>query len=504
MGTILSYLLMPFSHPILLVVLAIGAFVGVYVGAIPGLTGTMAVSLLVSLTFGWDTNIALAAMIGVYNGAVFGGSRSAILLNIPGAPAAVATVFDGYPLALKGRAAEALGITTTASVVGAILGTLSLAIFAPMLSNLSLKFGPMDYFLLAIMGMLMVGTIGSKSPIKGLLPAALGVFLGRVGMDNMTGIPRFTYGNVYLLSGISSVVAMIGLYGVSESLSQLGSVDTPPIKQKVDKIVPTFGIMLKHLSLTIRSSIIGIIVGALPGAGGSVSALLAYDHAKRTTKNPEVPFGEGAIEGLVAPETANNAAVGGAFIPMLTLGIPGDAVTAVIMGALMIHGLKPGPMLMTEQPHLFYLVTMLLFISCLFLLFFGLTGIKAFAKLVEIPRGRLMPLIIVLSVTGAFAINNLLFDIYWMVGFGIVGYILKRYGYPASPMVLGIILGGLLETNFRRAITTAHGLLNAILGIFTSPISFVLFMIIVFSMVAQTKWYKAWKAKRAAAKGAAA
>ena len=503
MGTILSYVLIPFTQPILLLVLAAGVFVGLYVGAIPGLTGTMAVSLLVSLTFGWETNIALAAMVGVFNGAVFGGSRSAILMNIPGAPAAVATVFDGYPLALKGQAAKALGITTTASVVGGILGTIALACFTPMISSFSMKFGPMDYFLLTIMGMLLIGTIGNKSPLKGLISATIGVFLGCVGMDTMTGIPRFTFGNVYLLSGISSVVAMIGLYGVSEALVQLSEVNLPAIKQNVDKIIPTFGVMLKHLGLTIRSSIIGIIVGALPGTGGSVASLLAYDHAKRTTKNPEVPFGEGAIEGLIAPETSNNAAVGGAFIPMLTLGIPGDAVTAVIMGALMIHGLKPGPMLMTEQPHLFYMITMMMFISCFFMLIFGLTGIKAFAKLVEIPRGRLMPLIIVLSVAGAFAINNLIFDIYWMIAFGVIGYLLKRYDYPTSPMVLGIILGNLLETNFRRAVTTAHGLPNAVLGIFTHPISFILFAIIVFSLVVQAKWYKTWTSGRKTKKGVA-
>ena len=306
MGAILSYLFTPFTDPLMLVAVAAGTCAGVYVGAIPGLTGTMAVSLLVSLTFGWNTHVALAAMIGVFCGAVYGGSRSAILLNIPGAPAAVATVFDGYPLAQKGKAGMAIGITTTQSVVGGIIGVLVLAIFTPAVSKLSVSFGPMDYFLLSVMGLLMIGTLGNTSMVKGLLPAALGILIGRVGQDSISGVARFTFGNTYLLAGVSSVVAMIGLYGVSESFAQLKTRNFPVVKQDVKKVVPAFGTVKKYLKLTVKSSLIGSVIGALPGAGGSVAALLTYDQAKRTTKNPEVPFGEGAIEGLVAPESANN------------------------------------------------------------------------------------------------------------------------------------------------------------------------------------------------------
>ncbi|MCJ7836882.1 tripartite tricarboxylate transporter permease [Cuneatibacter sp. NSJ-177] len=490
MGAILSYLFTPFTDPLMLVAVAAGTCAGVYVGAIPGLTGTMAVSLLVSLTFGWNTHVALAAMIGVFCGAVYGGSRSAILLNIPGAPAAVATVFDGYPLAQKGKAGMAIGITTTQSVVGGIIGVLVLAIFTPAVSKLSVSFGPMDYFLLSVMGLLMIGTLGNTSMVKGLLPAALGILIGRVGQDSISGVARFTFGNTYLLAGVSSVVAMIGLYGVSESFAQLKTRNFPVVKQDVKKVVPAFGTVKKYLKLTVKSSLIGSVIGALPGAGGSVAALLTYDQAKRTTKNPEVPFGEGAIEGLVAPESANNAAVGGAFIPMLTLGVPGDAVTAVIMGALTIHGLRPGPLMMAEQPDLFYIIVSLLLLSNVFLLVFGLTGIRLFAKFVEIPKGRLIPIIIILSVTGAFAINHMLYDIFWMIGFGLLGYVLKKYGYPVSPMVLGIILGNLIETNFRRALVSFRGVGGCIRSIFTRPITLILFLIIVYAIVSQTRWYK--------------
>jgi len=496
MDSNLIYLLLPFKDPMLLALIAIGVFIGIYVGAIPGLTGTMAVSLLVSFTFGWETNAALALMVGIFTGAVYGGSRSAVLLNIPGAPAAVATTLDGYPLALKGEAGKAIGVATVQSVIGGFLGVIALAFFAPIISKLALSFAPRDYLLLAFMGMLLVGSLSAKSITRGLVSAALGVLLGTVGMDPISAVPRFTFGSNYLLSGVDYIAAMIGLFGVSEALMQINTRFLPVIKQNISKIVPSFSQLKKHFGLTIRSAILGIIVGALPGAGGDIAALLAYDQAKRTVKNPEVPFGQGAIEGVVAPETANNAAIGGAFIPMLTMGIPGDAVTAVIIGALYIHGLKPGPMLMTDTPHLFYLIVSACAIANVFLLIFGLTGIKIFTKIVEIPKGRLLPIIIILSVVGSYTINNNLYDIFWMMAFGIIGFLFKLYDYPVGPMVLGVILADMIETNYRRAVIASGSVLSLIGSIFTSPISIVLFGIIVFSIVVQTPWYINWKNKK--------
>lgn len=493
---ILQYLLVPFVDPLLLALVAVGVFSGIYIGAIPGLSGTMAVSLLVSFTFGWETNSALALMVGVFVGAVYGGSRSAILLNIPGAPAAVATALDGYPMALKGEAGRAMGIVTTQSAIGTLIGIIALAFFAPVVSKLAMKFSSVDYLLLGIMGMMMVGSLGSKSIFRGLVTAALGVLLGTIGMDSMTAVPRFTFGVTYLLPGVNYVVAMIGLFGVAEALVQITTKDIEAVKQKIDKILPSFNIIKKYLPLTIRSSIVGVLVGALPGAGGDIAALLTYDQAKRTVKNPEVPFGEGAVEGLVAPESANNAAIGGAFIPMLTLGIPGDAVTAVMIGALTIHGLKPGPNLMTTTPDLFYLIVGCLLIASVALVVFGLTGIKIFTKIVEIPKGILLPVIIILSVVGSYAINNSLFDIFWMLGFGILGYFLKRFDYPVAPAVLGIILTKLLEENYRRGILLKKSVLGLFSSIFTSPITLILFILIVVMFTTQTETYKKWKLKR--------
>ena len=483
-------LLTPFTDPMMLVALAIGTCAGVYVGAIPGLTGTMAVSLLVSLTFSWRTNIALAAMCGVYIGAVYGGSRSAILLNIPGAPAAVADVFDGYPMALKGQAAKAIGIATTQSVVGGLFGTLALLILTPMVSKFALNFSPVDYFLLSIMGILMVGALGNGSMIKGMIAACMGILLGRVGQDYAMGIPRFTMGQRQLLAGIPSVVAMIGLYGFSEALAQVNMRDAKFVKQDVSRSVPEFKVVVKHLPLTLRCAVIGTVVGALPGAGGTIAALLAYDHARRTVKNPEVPFGEGAIEGLVAPESSNNAAVGGAFIPMLTLGVPGDAVTAIIMSALVMHGMNPGPMLMQKSGTLFYIVVMLNILGNLLLLPFGLTGIKVFAKFVEIPKGRLFPIIFMLAVVGAYVTNNMIAHIGWMMLFGLLGYILKKFGFPASPLVLGIVLGNLMETNWRNSLMSFRGFGGVINSIFTRPITLVLFLVVLWTLVKGTRPYR--------------
>jgi len=346
------------------------------------------------------------------------------------------------------------------------------------------------------MGMMMVGSLGAKSIFRGLLTAALGVLLGTVGMDTMTSTPRFTYGITYLLPGVDYVVAMIGLFGVSEALIQITTKDVKAVKQDVKKIIPSFDTIIKYFPLTLRSSLVGVVVGALPGAGGDIAALLCYDQAKRTVKNPEVPFGQGAVEGIVAPESANNAAIGGAFIPMLTLGIPGDAVTAVMIGALTIHGLKPGPNLMTTTPDLFYLIVSCLLIASVALVVFGLTGIKIFSKIVEIPKGILMPLIIILSVVGAYAINNSLFDIFWMLGFGVLGYFLKRFEYPVAPCVLGVILTKLLEENYRRGVMLKKSVGGLIGSIFTSPISLILFILIVIMFTTQTQAYKNWKAKR--------
>jgi putative tricarboxylic transport membrane protein len=483
----LSYFFMSWVTPSLALLTALGTLAGIYVGAIPGLSVTMAVSILISFTFGWDVDNALALMVGIYCGGVYGGSRSAILLNIPGAPAAIATTFDGYPLALRGEAGQAIGVTTICSVFGGLVGTLVLALAAPTISDWALKFAPRDYLLLAVMGILLVGSLSGESLAKGIFAGALGVILGLVGMDPLTAEGRFTFGTIALLNGIHFVVVMIGIFGVSEALVQVHDIHLPVIKQDVSKIIPSWKVLIKYMPLSLRTSIIGVLIGALPGTGGDIAALLAYDHAKRSVKKPSRPFGQGAYEGLVAPEAANNAAIGGAYIPMLTLGIPGDAVTAVIIGALYIHGLKPGPMLMIETPHLFWFTVGDLVLTNIFLLIFGLTGIRIFAKMVEMPKGILLPIIVILSVVGTYCINNNIVDVYWMLGFGIFGYVLKMYGFQVGPVILGVILGPLMDVSYRRAVMSVKNDFSAFLwDLVSNPITLVMTLAVLFMLINQT------------------
>jgi putative tricarboxylic transport membrane protein len=497
MAEVFSYLSLSWFDPWLLFLTGAGTLAGIYVGAIPGLSVTMAVSILISFTFKWDVNDALALIAGIFMGGVYGGSRTAILLNIPGAPSAIATALEGYPMAQRGEAGEAIGLTTVMSVFGGFIGILALALFAPVISEFALKFNSRDYLLLGLIGILLVGTLSGESFAKGVFAGALGVLIGMVGLDPMTAEGRFTFGSITLMGGIPYVAAMIGFFGVAEALVQLHTLDLPAIKQKVDRIIPKLSDVKRYFGLALRASGIGTLIGALPGTGGDIAALLAYDHAKQSTKNPEVPFGQGCKEGLVAPEAANNAAVGGAFIPMLTLGIPGDAVTAVIIGALFIHGLKPGPLLLVETPHLFWFTVGNLLLANIFLLIFGLTGIRIFTKIVECPKAILFPLIIVLSAVGTYAIQNNPAHIYWMLMFGVVGYFLKIYGFQVGPVILGVILGPMMDANYRRAMIGAQGDVGLFVwDLLSNPITLVLSIFFVLMLLSQTPLWRRFRSRR--------
>jgi putative tricarboxylic transport membrane protein len=487
MAETFAYLTTSWFDPWLLFLTAAGTFAGIYIGAIPGLSVTMATSILISFTFKWDVNPALALIGGVFMGGVYGGSRTAILLNIPGAPSAIATALDGYPMAKRGEAGEAIGLTTVMSVFGGYVGILALALFAPAISSFAIMFNSRDYLLLGLIGILLVGSLSGESFAKGVFAGALGVLIGMVGLDPMTAEGRFTFGSISLMGGIPYVAAMIGFFGVAEALMQLHSLEMPVIKQRIDRIIPRLSDIRRYFWLAVRSSGIGTIIGSLPGAGGDIAALLAYDYAKRTTKKPERPFGEGAKEGLIAPEAANNAAIGGAYIPMLTLGIPGDAVTAVIIGALFIHGLKPGPLMLVETPHLFWFTVGNLALANLFLLIFGLTGIRIFTKIIECPKAILIPLIIILSVVGTYAIQNNPADIYWMLLFGVVGYFMKVYGFEVGPIILGVILGPMMDSNYRRAMMGARNDIGTFAWDFVShPISLVLTVFLLTLLLSRT------------------
>lgn len=490
----LQYFATTWLSPELMALTALGTFLGIYVGAIPGLSVTMAVSILISFTFSWEVDHALSLMVGIYMGGVYGGSRTAILLNIPGAPSAIATALDGFPLAQKGEAGDAIGLSTVMSVIGGFVGILILAIAAPVVSEFAIRFQPRDYMMLGILGIMLVGSLSGESLAKGIFAGAFGVLIGTVGLDPLTAEERFTFGVIELWNGINPVTVMIGMFGISEALNQLHNMHKPAIKQNIGRIIPRWKDVRKYLPLSLQTSSIGAVIGALPGTGGDIAALLAYDHAKRVTKKPKVPFGEGAKEGLVAPEAANNAAVGGAFIPMLTLGIPGDAVTAVFIGALYIHGLNPGPLLLIERPDMFWFTVGNLTLANIFVLIFGLTGIRLFTKICVTPKGILIPLIMLLSVVGAYAINNSIADVWWMLGFGVLGYFMKLYGYQVGPVILGVILSRLMDENWRRAIISEQESIPALFSnLFMSPLSIVLFVSIVLIFLSKTPIWKKMK-----------
>lgn len=478
---VLSFLI----RPEVLFPAALGTLMGVYVGAIPGLSGTMAVSLLVSLTYAWAEIPAIALIMGVFVGVVYGGSRSAILLNIPGAPAAVATGFDGYPLAQKGKAAQAMGLACVQSFFGTVLGILALAFLTPQIAKISSLFKSFDFLLLGLLALLLVGSVSRKSLLRGLLGAAMGLFLGCVGNTSQFSVNRFTLGIRYLDGGIGFIVAMIGLFGAGEALYQL-SIDRPITRQEVPKrIVPPFKTVLKHLPLTLFSSVLGIFVGALPGAGGDMAALLSYDAAKRAVRKNEVPFGEGAVEGLIAPETANNAAIGGALIPMLTLGVPGDSVTAILLAVFTIHGLQPGPTFLMTGADSFHAILAGGLLGSVYLLLLGLLLAPRISRVIRVPRRILLSIVAVLCVIGAYACRTRLFDVGLMLFFGVLGFLLRRRGYSVAPLTLGLVLGGMMDSNFRRAVSLASTADSPAAALFGRPITLILLVLTLAAILAR-------------------
>lgn len=471
--------------PRILLLVAVGATSGIIIGALPGLTVTMATALLVSVTFGWSMTDALAMIMGVFCGGVYGGSISAVLLNIPGAPAAVATVFDGYPIAKRGEAGYALGLARLASFVGGLLGTLALATCAPVLARFALGFGPFEYLMLILLGLTIIGSVSQGSFLKGMIAGFIGLFISTIGMDPVYGIGRFTFGSVRLMGGVNFIPALIGLFGMSEVFAQLrtGSAGVKPITS-FGRVVPRLRDVLKMWGLCIRSALIGTWVGALPGIGGEIAALMAYDSAKRTVRKPSRPFGEGAIEGVIAPEVANNACIGGALIPMLTLGIPGDAVTAVMIGAFMVHGMRPGPLLMQYSAGMFWLIVALSLVANVAFLLIGLIITRYAPRILSIRKEILMPIVMMLCVVGSFALQNSMFDVLIMLACGVLGYVLRSLEFPVGPVVIGIVLGNMADSELRRSIIMSRGDVS---GTFlTRPVAVVLFIVLVVQVAAQS------------------
>lgn len=474
----------------------VGSVAGLFVGAIPGLSVSMATALLVSITYTWNTTDALATIMGVYVVGVFSGAVSAILINIPGAPSSVVTTLDGYPLAQRGESHKALFYATIYSFIGSVFGLVALWLLAKPVSNIALKFTPMDYFLLAFFGLATVGSVTSKNYTKGLMSAALGLVVSMIGLDPIMGTPRMVFGLDNLQAGIATVPALVGLFGFSEVLSVIYDNNLNQVVLQMTKMKLSIKDTLKHWKLALYSSSIGTVIGALPGAGGPVAAFISYNEAKRITKNPEVPFGDGAVEGIVASESSNNACIGGALIPMLTLAVPGDAVTAILLSVFYVHGLKPGPMFIKESPEMFYAILAGGFIACVALLVLGLLVAPKISKVISVPKNILLPIVSVLCVIGSFACNNRLFDVILMFIFGLIGFLMRQSDYPAAPMVLAIVLGGMMDSNFRRAVSLASSTDNMLASMFGKPITMVLLSLTVFMILSNVPYIKKLSAKK--------
>ncbi len=469
--------------PINLLAALLSVATGIFIGSLPGLSAAMGVALLIPLTFGMGTSTGLIVLAGVYCGAVFGGSISAILIHTPGTSSAAATALDGYQLTLKGKAKKALNTAVISSFGGAMISAVALYLFAPPLAKLALKFGPAENFWLSIFGLTIIAGVSSKSVVKGLISGALGLALSTIGMDPMSGRGRFTGGSPYLLDGLPFTATLIGLFSMSQVFilaeKKLKKMAKSVIKEGDDE-----GLTIKEFKMILptilRSGVIGSVVGILPGAGGTIAAFIGYDTAKKMSKNKS-EFGKGSIEGIAGPEAANNAVTGGSLIPTLTLGIPGNSVTAVLMGGLIIKGLQPGPDLFTVHGTTTYTFFAGFIIVNIFMLILGLFGSRHFAKIAKVPNSILIPIIFALSVIGSYAIKNSLNDVFLMFAFGIVGYFIKKFGLNAAAIVLALIIGPIGEEGLRRIILMYP---DDYMGqLVSSPISIVLISISALSLI---------------------
>ena len=460
-----------------------GTGTGITIGAIPGLTGTMAVALLVPVTFVLSPITGLAMLAGIYNGAIYGGSISAILLRIPGTPAGCVTIFDGFEMTKKGESALALEAAISSSVCGGLISVIVLLLVAPPLARIALMFGPAEYFWVAVFGLTIIVSLSPGSIIKGMISGFMGLFFAVIGLDPLTAFPRFTFSSPNLLGGVDLISVLIGLFALPQAFCLMeqvrkGDLQVSQVSQD-NKRAKLFGLFPKLWRTYIRSSIIGTVVGIIPAAGGNIASFIGYDQAKRWSSEGH-KFGTGIPEGVVASEAANNGITGGSFVPLLTLGIPGSTTTAAIMGAFLIHGLNLGPQLFTKHPEIVYSLIVALFFTNIIMLFMGYYCSTFFTKILKIPNVILSPLIIVFSVVGSYAMRSNLFDVFMLFFFGVLGYFMEKLDYPLAPLVLGLILGPLAEANLQRALTISQGSVG---GLFNSFISFLFIALSLISLI---------------------
>ncbi len=486
MGNEIVNLLSLFS-PVTFLYLCMGTFLGIVVGALPGLTATMAVSILISLTYGLSAANAIVVLIAVYLGGIYGGSRSAILLNVPGTPSSAATAIDGFPLTLKGEGGRAGVVVTTFSALGGLFGLVILAVATPLIARFALKFGYWEYFWLAMMGVLISASIttGDAPNYKGIIAGFIGMLISCIGIDPIHGYPRMIFGYSQMMGGINLVPAMIGLFGMAEAFDAIKNPKSHEVMELKKKeslpamIGASFKMLVKYPRAAIQAGLIGTFIGALPGVGPDIASWVAYGTAKRGSKHPE-EYGKGSYEGIIASETANNAATSGVFIPLLTLGIPGCAVSAIILGGMQMHGFRPGPTFFFENPSFVYFIAGTLLLVNIVMWLQGVVLTSVIAKILKAPMGIIMPLVVVLCVVGSYTISLRKFDVVVMLIFGLFGMVMRKLKIPGAPMALGIILGSMADLSFRRGMIAGR---FSIGSFFARPLSLVLIGILAFALL---------------------
>jgi putative tricarboxylic transport membrane protein len=448
---------MTLNLPVLLCIL-VGAIFGIICGALPGVTATMGIAVVLPFTYYLPPVPSMALLLSIWAGGISGASIPAVLLKIPGNPNAIATMNDGYPMAQKGLAGKALGATITASFIGGLFSILILIFLAPTLAKVALAFGPAEYFALGIFGLTILPSLSGQSIVKGLTAGILGVMVSTVGVDQITGESRFIFGNVNLLGGIPLIPVLIGVFAISQVIKN--APETPSFRRpealKVKKIIPGWNDLAPHWRILLLGSVVGIVIGIIPGAGASIAVILAYEWARRISKNKN-QYGTGIIEGILAPEAANNAVQGGALVPLLSLGIPGDASAAIMLGALIIHGYTPGPRFFIESGSFAYAFFAILLLANIAMFFCQTVMIRVFVKVLHVPFYILSATVIILSLIGSFAIRNNMVDVWFALLFGVFGYYMIKFGYSIPCFILGVILGPMVENEFRRALGLSGG-----------------------------------------------
>lgn len=461
------------ADPVAILLLVVGIVVGLVIGILPGLGPPIAIALALPFTFYMEPVPSMVLLLGIYSAAIYGGSISAIAVGIPGTGAAIATVMDGHRMFKAGRGGEALGFSLAGSIIGGLFSAVCLALIAPLLADVAVRFGPREYLAISVFGLVVVVRVAGRSLPKGLLMGALGIFLTTWGLDELNGTERYTFGSYYLYEGLPLVPFLVGLFAMSEVL-----IGAERAGRRLDFSAASLSVRLPGLKtlarmkdVILRSSVIGTIIGIIPGEGAAVGAFFAYSEAKRRSPAPET-FGTGIPEGIVAPETANNATVGGALVPTLTLGVPGSPAAAVLLGALLIQGLTPGPKLFAEEPELMYAIFMGLFVINLMMMILGLVAIRFAARLIQVPTAVIVPTVMLLSFVGIYSVSNSFFNVGVMLGAGVLGYVVRKLGYSIAPLSIGFVLGPILENSLRQSLTIADG---SALEFFNTPIGLAIY-----------------------------